>query len=396
MATTRNSLRRLAMAGAALGALAACEQPLDWDLRDLGGSTLDTSAAARNLPARPLPDDRGVISYPNYQVVVARPGDNVRSIAARLGIDAVSVANYNGINADTALRGGEIIALPARVSEPSPATGAITTGPIQPPSVDVTSLATSAIDRAGPDAPAAATITPDATPAATPAPQTGIEPIRHQVQRGETVYSISRIYSVPVRAIAEWNGLGAELAIREGQYLLIPQNGESPPPRMPTTVSAPGAGSVAPTPPSASAPLPAEDTAAVVEAPAAPDLGTSAASSSDSVLIFPAQGSIIRAYAKGRNDGIDIGVPAGTEVRAAADGIVAAVTHDTNGVAIVVIRHANNLLTVYTNLDNLTVDKDSRVSQGDVIGRVKAGSPSFLHFEVRQGLESVDPAGYLP
>ena len=61
-----------------------------------------------------------------------------------------------------------------------------------------------------------------------------------------------------------------------------------------------------------------------------------------------------------------------------------------------VIRHANNLLTVYTNLDNLTVEKGTDVTQGQTIGKVRAGNPSFLHFEVRQGLESVDPTGYLP
>jgi len=75
---------------------------------------------------------------------------------------------------------------------------------------------------------------------------------------------------------------------------------------------------------------------------------------------------------------------------------VAAVTKDTNGVAIVVIRHSGNLLTVYTNLDNLTVERGSTVTRGQTIGKVKAGNPSFLHFEVRQGTTSVDPVDYLP
>ncbi|WP_420857600.1 peptidoglycan DD-metalloendopeptidase family protein [Marivivens marinus] len=393
MRTFRFPLKPLLLAGVALGTLTACEQPFDWDLRDLGGNTLDTSTAARNLPDRPRPDDRGVISYPGYQVVAARQGETVRMIAGRLNLSAEELARYNGIDADVALRRDEIIALPTRVTEPSPATGALTTGPIQPSSVDVTTLASNAIDRAGPQANAPAATQPVSEQAV---PQTGEQPIRHQVRRGETVYSISRSYGIPVRNIAEWNGLGADLAIREGQFLLIPQGGAPAPA---TATSAPGAGSAAPTPPSAATALPATNAtpAAPVTAPApeAPNLSTGSAQSGDGPLIYPLRGSVIREYARGRNEGIDIGAPAGTEVKAAAAGTVAAVTRDTNGVAIVVIRHANNLLTVYTNLDNLTVEKDDRVSQGQTIGKVRAGNPSFLHFEVREGLESVNPANYL-
>jgi len=378
---------------AALGLLSACGAPLDADLRDLGNG-FDTTEAALNPPDRPRPDSRGVISYPNYQVVVAQRGDTMRSIATRVGIDAETLARYNGINPDTELRRDEIIALPSRVAEGSSAaaTGAL----------DVTSIATAAIDRAGPTT---VTTLPPAASAAPPAPiaASGTEPVRHQVQRGETVYSIARLYNVPVRNLAEWNGLGADLAVREGSYLLIPVMGASPPAA--TTVP-PGTGSVAPEPPSAATPLPAETpvapaaaaAAAVAATPPAPDVGTQAPppAAASAPFVRPVQGSIIRAYARGRNEGIDIGVAAGTEVKAAAAGTVAAVTTNTDGIQIVVIKHADNLLTVYTHLDSLTVAKDSSVSQGQVIGRVRAGDPSFLHFEVRRGMESVDPGDFLP
>ena len=71
-------------------------------------------------------------------------------------------------------------------------------------------------------------------------------------------------------------------------------------------------------------------------------------------------------------------------------------TTDTNGIAIVVIKHTGSILTVYTNLDGLRVSKDDSVSQGQTIATVRDGTPSFLHFEVRDGLESVDPMDYLP
>ena len=397
MANRQIPVRRVVMTGVAMVALAACED-FDFDLRDMGNG-FDTSSAVQTLPGRPRPDDRGVISYPNYQVVVARRDDTIRGIAIRLGLDATELADYNGIGPDVILRRDEIIALPSRVTEPSPATGAIGTGPIQP--FDVTAVATTALDRA--DASGTTGTAAPLAPAATPAPATpvvrGNEPIRHQVKRGETVFSISRLYNVPVTNIAEWNGLDAAFTIREGQYLLVPQGGTAPAPIAATDVTAPGAGTATPVPPSAALPLPAETPAApaVVAAPATPDLGTSAAqpASSGARFLMPVQGAIIRDYAPGSNEGIDIGVPAGTDVKAAGSGTVAAVTTDTSGGAIVVLKHSDGLLTVYTQMDGLTVDKNDSISRGQTIGKVRNADPSFLHFEVRRGLQSLDPNDFL-
>ncbi len=388
------TLSKVLLTTAAFGLVAACDQPLDFDLRDLARG-FDTSKSVENLPVRPKADDRGIISYPNYQVAVAKKDDTIVTLAARLGITASSLAKFNGIEADVPLRQGELIALPTRVAEPSPATGATQTGPIQPGSVDVAAIATTALDRAGPQQPTAQTATSE------PAPQTGTEPVRHKVLRGETVFSISRLYNVPVRAIAEWNALGTELSVREGQFLLVPQGGQAAPTPTVAAAPAPGAGSETPVPPSAALPLPDETPSAPVPkaaVPEAPDLGTPkpAPTNANARFAYPVQGSIIRAYAAGRNEGIDIGVPAGTTVKAAGAGSVAAVTTDTSGSAIVVIKHDGGLLTVYTNLDGLTVAKGATVSKGQAIGKVRASDPSFVHFEVRRGLTSVDPAEFLP
>ena len=400
LAATGRAGRLTALMGGAALFLSACDEPLDVDLRSLT-SGFDTTAASASTPARPAPDSRGVISYPNYQVVVAERGDTVRTISARLGLNADEVARYNGIDPDVALRRDEIIALPVRVAEPTAATAV----PIQPPSaVDVTTLASDAIDRAG-DVTTEPTATIASPVPAAPAPApAAVEPVRHQVQRGETAFSIARLYNVDVGALAEWNGLSGDLAVREGQFLLVPLAGAAPAASAAPT-AAPGEGSVTPVPPSATEPLPDEvpapaatpDETADAATSAAPDLGSEQTpAQSDAPMIYPVSGTIIRDYARGRNEGIDIAASAGTEVRAAAAGTVAAITTDTAGIQIVVIRHADNLLTVYTHVDNLTVARNQSVSQGTVIGDVLAGDPSFLHFEVRQGTESVDPANYLP
>lgn len=399
MTRERISVKCLMMTGAALIALTACDD-FDFDLRGDIGDGFDTTRAVQELPNRPRPDDRGVISYPNYQVVVARRDDTIRGIAIRLGLDANELAEYNGIEPDVILRRDEIIALPSRVAEPSPATGALGTGPIQP--LDVTAVATTALDRA--DAANAVTATPlapAATPVAAPAPtapaQTGTEPIRHQVERGETAFSISRLYNVSVARIAEWNGLDSQFTIRQGQFLLIPQDGASAAPTpVAAPVTAPGEGTQTPVPPSASAPLPvATAPAAAPTPPPAPDIGTVAPASS-ARFTAPVQGSIIRGYAPGSNEGVDFGVAAGTSVQAADGGTVAAVTTDTSGGSIVVIKHSDGLLTVYTQMDDLTVSKNDTVTSGQKIGVVRAADTPFLHFEVRRGLQSVDPAEYLP
>ncbi|MCR8550192.1 peptidoglycan DD-metalloendopeptidase family protein [Salipiger sp. P9] len=378
-----------------VAALGACSQPFDYDMRGRMGGSVDTSQAALSAVAdRPAPDDRGVISYPNYQVAVARRGDTLNDVATRVGLPAGELARYNGIQTDDSLRTGEIIALPRRVTEPSPATGAAGTGPIRPAAeVDITTLAGNAIDNA------------PATPAQTaPPPQTGVEPIRHKVARGETAYTIARLYNVTPRALADWNGLDRNFSLREGQYLLIPVVEQTA--AAPTNDTPPGVGSPTPEPPSASQPLPkdqpsaAEAAASAAKATAKPvaDIGqtqAAKATAAKAAMAMPVSGSIIREYAKGKNEGIDISAPAGAPVSAAASGTVAAITTNTDNVQIVVIRHPDDVLSIYTHVDNLSVQKGDAVSRGQSIGKVRAGEPSFLHFEVRKGFDSVDPMSYL-
>ncbi len=354
---------------------------LDWDLR--GGSALTTrDAALAATERRPAPDARGVISYPGYQVAVAQRGDTVNSVAARVGVDAGELAKYNAIIPTDTLREGEILALPRRVASGGAVAAPNAGAGVAP--VDVSAIATTALDRVG-----------TATPPLTTKPS-GTEPVRHQVRRGETAFSIARIYNVSAKALGEWNGLGANLDVREGQYLIIPVASGTAPVRSDATTQ-PGQGSPTPTPPSAAQPLPDEKTAPAAakakETPASPDLGKARTSSTK--MVMPVAGSIIRPYAKGRNDGIDIAATAGTAVKAAAAGTVAAITKDTEQTPIIVIRHEGNLLTVYAGVDAITVKKGDTVQRGQTIAKVRAGTPTFLHFEVRKGVDSTDPVAYL-
>ena len=100
-----------------------------------------------------------------------------------------------------------------------------------------------------------------------------------------------------------------------------------------------------------------------------------------------------------RNDGVDFASPAGMTVRAAESGTVALVSKSLGGLGtIVLIRHDGGLLTVYGRVDDVTVTKGDTVQRGQAFARVAAlaapREPS-LHFEVRQGAESVDPADFI-
>ena len=181
----------LGLAVALLSGCVGALPELDFDFRGnaISGARVETAP-------RPEPDANGLITYETYQVVVARRGDTVAQVASRVGLTAAELAGFNGRAATDVLRDGEVLALPRRVS---------------PSGTDITTIARGAIDEADSD-----------RPRATAGVQAGAEPVRHRVGRGETAYSVARLYGVSVRSLAEWNGLGPDLAVRENQYLIIP------------------------------------------------------------------------------------------------------------------------------------------------------------------------------
>ena len=388
-------------------ALMGCIGPNDFDLRSSLGSNFGTSDAASTAQAkRPSPNEMGIISYPNYQVAVAKRGDTVKSLSDRLGIDATALAQHNAIAANAPLRAGDVILLPEEMRISTTSDVQITqTDPLPssalPSQVDVTELAGTALD----ELEAESTATPTAQ-APKPAPRVqqakdpsslGFEPIRHKVKRGETAFTISRLYNVTIKALSEWNNLDANLTIREGQFLLVPLPVDQAP--RPTKAEAPGQ-SVTPVPPSAAAPLPVDEDPALstpaptqtatAPAPAEPPKASNAAK-----MLQPTRGSIVVDFGQSGNEGIDIGGAVGASVVAADAGRIAAVTKDSDQVTIIVIKHANNLLTVYANVEDVAVDKGDSVAKGQIIGVVAEANNSQLHFEVRDGFDALDPKDFI-
>jgi LysM repeat protein len=328
-----------------------------------------TAQAGQQAP-RPQPDSRGVITYPNYQVIVAQRNDTMADLAGRVGMSGQELARINGLPENYIARRGEVLALPKGVITP-------TTEPVDENSLEA--RATAAIDRAGP------------TPVQQGTIQAGPEPIRHVVEQGETAYSIARLYDVSVTSLASWNGLDRNLSVRTGQQLMIPVAEDG---TVQTAVLDPV--TTTPEPPSASKPLPETVEPAVI--PESPNLAedrTPAGASGK--LLRPVSGKILQGYSKkkGGNEGLNIAAAAGTSVKSAESGEVALISKSVGQNTIVLIRHPDNLYTVYSNVTDVTVKKGQTVKRGQTIAKVASGDPSFLHFEIRRGTESVDPEPYL-
>lgn len=97
---------------------------------------------------------------------------------------------------------------------------------------------------------------------------------------------------------------------------------------------------------------------------------------------------------------IDIGVPTGTPVLSAGNGIVISTGYNSARGYFVIIKHADNLYTLYQHLSKILVSKGQTVSTGKTIaksGSSGIGTGPHLHFEVRKSQyygSEVNPLDY--
>ncbi|HET8758035.1 MAG TPA: peptidoglycan DD-metalloendopeptidase family protein [Solirubrobacteraceae bacterium] len=125
--------------------------------------------------------------------------------------------------------------------------------------------------------------------------------------------------------------------------------------------------------------------------------------SSGGPWIWPVSGTITSPFCESRSweachPGVDIAVPTGTPIRAAAGGRVA-IAGWTGGYGnYTCIQHTASLTSCYGHQSSIGVSVGQQVSQGQVIGAV--GSTGFstgphLHFEARVNGSVVNPMNYL-
>lgn len=95
------------------------------------------------------------------------------------------------------------------------------------------------------------------------------------------------------------------------------------------------------------------------------------------------------------NNGIDMEAPAGSAARAVFNGEVSGVA-SVAGNNVVIIRHGE-YLSVYYNLDNVSVSKGQKITTKQNIGTILSNdnNKAELHLEIWKGFEKLDPSPWL-
>lgn len=229
----------------------------------------------------------------------------------------------------------------------------------------------------------------------------------YEIQPGDTISGIGRRFQTPVQALIDLNSLGPRAAITPGQRILLPQGavdiGGDPyatgPSPYGVTVPEESAPPPPPPPPPSTLPPPRQPAAT------APPVATAEGAG---VLDWPVRGDILRRFGPvgmgERNNGVNIGAPAGADVLASAGGRVGYVGDDLVGQGLtVLIVHRDGWRTVYGHLGSAVVRDGDTVTAGQQIGTVGTtagdGRPS-IHFEtwrVRGDQPTaIDPLTVLP
>lgn len=206
-------------------------------------------------------------------------------------------------------------------------------------------------------------------------------PSTYTVRRGQNLYRIALAHGMTTEELARLNGLRPPYEIYPGQVLQV--NGSADVAvaenRTPSSGNRTSGGTRTPPPP----PPP----------PAAP---TSVS------FAWPLTGQVLDRFRAGDRqlDGIRIEARMGEPVRAAASGVVAYVGNELQGYGeLVLLRHNDRWVTAYGLNSRILVEVGQEVSAGDVIANAGASGSTdvpALHFEIRRGVEPVDPLTRLP
>ncbi len=235
--------------------------------------------------------------------------------------------------------------------------------------------------------------------------------VYHQVEEGQTLYRISRVYGVNEQYLARVNGISDPSRLQAGKKLFVP--GASQQRKVPSTVTA-SSRSTTPVKTSNSvvrstaAKSPTSTSATPPQSTSRPPVTATPAKSTvqpprKGQFVWPVKGRVVKNFGNnkdGPSKGLEIAVQRGTAVVAAGAGRV---IYSGNGIRgygnLIILKHDNSYFTVYGFNDKNLVAVDTFVSKGDKIalsGVPPGGGDPRIHFEIRQGKEAVNPSLYLP
>ncbi len=239
--------------------------------------------------------------------------------------------------------------------------------------------------------------------------------VYHTVRPGQTLYSIGKVYQVDVDVLARVNHLRDRSSISAGQRLFIPGATQVKyvPPTVKTQVASPRQATIRradrPAAAGRAASRTSKPSAGMIRSSdrtaggAAARTGTAGAVASKDRFSWPVKGSVLKKFGDTNGTagkGMEIAVPFGSTVRAAAAGKVIYSGDGIKGYGnLIILKHDESFFTVYGfNRQNL-VGTGGFVSKGDQIalsGTPPGGGQPRLHFEIRRGKDAVNPLHYLP
>ncbi len=187
----------------------------------------------------------------------------------------------------------------------------------------------------------------------------GASGVYHRIEKGQTLWRISKIYNVDLEELAKINCTDNTARIETGQLIFIPG---------------------------------ARRTASFAK------------SNAEEEFIWPVKGRVINPYGSTvssmLNKGINILPYSNKDVVASRSGKVVFCSDNFHGYGkTVIIEHSNDFLTVYAASKRIFVKPGQWVQKGSLIaetGQDMDNNSGYLHFEIRKGPLSQNPLFYLP
>lgn len=226
--------------------------------------------------------------------------------------------------------------------------------------------------------------TPTALPDGMPHRPADAKGVVHPVEKGQTLWRIARAYSLTLQELAEVNDIEDPSKISVGQKLWIPNATQ--------VLSVDPAASLVDTqtpPPTPGSPTP--------KAEPVPKVALS-----KERFIWPVKGTLYSRFGVRngtQHDGIDISAPKGSTVVAADEGQVLYSGVQRGYGNIVLVKHPDELITIYAHNEVNLVETGQRVKRAQPVAKVgqtgRASGP-HLHFEVRKQRVPRNPLFFLP
>ncbi|MEI6438195.1 MAG: LysM peptidoglycan-binding domain-containing M23 family metallopeptidase [Candidatus Omnitrophota bacterium] len=193
-----------------------------------------------------------------------------------------------------------------------------------------------------------------------PVKQVQSKGVYHKVNKGETLWRISKTYKVSVEDIIAANHIPSAASIEENQLLLIP-----------------GA-----------------DRVKDIIPPQAPG-------GKDTDYWWPLKGRIVSYFEERKgahvNYGVDIKGGENDVVKAAREGRVVFADHLAGYGSTVMLDHGDGFFTVYGHEERVLVKLGDYVFRGEKIAQLGTDARgAFVHFELRKGDQPKNPLHYLP